>query len=76
MKLDKYLNEDVMKVDWRKLSNDTRKLINKLKEEIDNGRDYSAADTLKDVINNVYQDGYDKGVEDCKDEQMNKEWYD
>jgi len=58
MKLDKYLNEGVTRVDWKKLSSGSRQAINKLEANVD-FRDMTKL--LDAVINNVYQDGYDKG---------------
>jgi len=59
MKLKKYLNEGISKVDWRNFSSDTRQAINKLEANVDFQGNMSRL--LDTVITNVFQDGYDKG---------------
>ena len=77
MKLDKYLNESVTKVDWKKLSSDSKRAIEVLLSDIsfldmtetDAGKQFiQVKKFLDNVINNVYQDGYDKGFEEGRDE--------
>lgn len=68
MKLNKYLNESISDTEygrlWNKLSNKTRKAINEFDFETDL-EDYQIK-MLHDIIDLVYQDGYDKMIDDKK----------
>lgn len=71
MKLNKYLTEGVTKIDWNKLSSDSRQSINKLE---DNVKD-DITQLLNNVINNVFQDGYDKGYDECARQENPKNYH-
>ena len=73
MKLDKYLNEGITKVDQKKLSGDSKQDIVKMVKAFSDFGKYLTDDDMKrlldSVINNVFQDGYDSGYKEGLDDE-------
>jgi len=68
MKLDKYLNESVTEINWKTLSSDSKKVINILEDEVNPEYKRAISKLIRDVINNVFQDGFSTGYEEAAQE--------